>query len=116
MTRAAPSPSPVAAWPLLRQGFCARLTADASLRPLGLDAPAGPRGGPVFNRHGDFVGIAVPGADGRARLVPAAMLATHAGATRVLPDATDSHRTDPADIDEIYEKSLYIALQVIRLK
>jgi tetratricopeptide (TPR) repeat protein len=116
MVEYAPSRSPSAAWPLLRQGFFARLANDASLRPLGLDAPAGPRGGPVFNRHGEFVGIAVQGADGGPRLVPAALLAARAGATLASPDATDSHRTGPADIDAIYERSLHIALQVIRLQ
>jgi len=126
MVEYAPARTASAAWPLLRQGFFARWTNDAGLRRLGLDAPAGPRGGPVFNAAGELVGIAVAGADGTDRLVPASVLTTLAAEPLAPVGAAASHRSavEPgvvqragnADVDAIYEKSLKITLQVIRLK
>ncbi len=126
MVEFAPSHTASAAWPLLRQGFFARPTAGTGLRRLGLDAPAGPRGGPVFNARGEFAGIAVSGADGLDRLVSASMLAARTGQPLAAQGAAASHPSaaEPtalpsagnADVDALYERSLSIALQVIRVK
>ena len=125
MVEYAPTHSPSAAWPLLRQGFFARLTTDAGLRRLGLDAPAGPRGGPVFNARGEFAGVAVPGSDGPDRLVPASMPVLRAalpgappaaaGGQGHAPEPAVAHQPGTGDVDAIYEQSLRIALQVIRV-
>ncbi len=53
-----------AAWPVLRQGFFVGLVGTRTPRPLGLDAPRGPRGGPVFNASGRLVGVAGGSAKG----------------------------------------------------
>jgi hypothetical protein len=57
MVECAPDPQGSAAWPVLRQGFFAGVPGVAPSRPLGLAAPAGPRGGPVFDAAGRWVGV-----------------------------------------------------------
>ena len=57
---------------LLRQGFFGRGLAASGEQLLGIDTPPGPRGGPVFDAAGRLAGVALPHADGRDRLLPAA--------------------------------------------
>lgn len=112
----APDPLGAPAWPLLRQGFFARLSTAPGPRPLGIDAPAGPRGGPVFDAFGQVAGIAVH-LEGADRLVPAASLTAHFGAALLPVAPSDSGApTTPAaraDVDAVYEQSLRCALQVL---
>jgi hypothetical protein len=96
------------AWPLLRQGFFGRLPATLGERLLGIDAPPGPRGGPVFDAQGRLAGIARPGPDGRDRLhsiddLPVIMAAT--GAVGPIEPRTP--------IDTVYESALRATLQLI---
>lgn len=102
------------AWPFLRQGFFAGLPA-AGLRPLGLDVPAGPRGGPVLDAAGRWVGIALRSADGRDQLVavadlPLDRLGLPEPAMAAEPPAADGARPG---VDEVYERGLRQALQLI---
>jgi hypothetical protein len=95
-------------WPLLRQGFFGRLLAAPGERLLGIDAPPGPRGGPVFDAQGRLAGIARPGPDGRDRLhaiddLPVIMAAT--GAVAPIEPRTP--------IDTVYESALRATLQLI---
>jgi hypothetical protein len=92
-----------AAWPLLRQGFAGRLAASGP-RPLGVNLPAGPRGGPVFDRAGHLAGIALRGPEGD-RLVPVQAL-PHGHA----PAAADG---PAAPLDAVYESALLLTLQVL---
>jgi hypothetical protein len=118
MVEYAPSATAAPAWPLLRQGFFARVTDAPGLRPLGLEAPAGPRGGPVFNAAGQLAGLAVPAVDGPDRLVPVATfvarfpaMATQAIAAR--PAEGVGAAPARADADVVYERALRQALQVL---
>lgn len=115
-----------AAWPLLRHGFFARITAHGP-RALGIEAPAGPRGGPVFDAAGRLAGIAVPGAGsgghgvgGPDRLVPTQALLARFGPQLVAAPAAADGGAAPlkpvADVDEVYERSLRTALQVLSLR
>lgn len=105
-----------ATWPLLRQGFFGRhLAAGAGERLLGIDAPAGPRGGPVFDAFGDLAGIAVPMADGLDRLIAAATLLAELG---LQPPQTPSPSPQPAPrerapLDGLYEVALHLSLQLL---
>jgi len=112
----APDPLGAPAWPLLRQGFFARLSAAPGPRPLGIEAPAGPRGGPVFDAFGQVAGIAVH-LEGADRLVPAASLTERFGvALRPVAPSDSGAPTTPAaraDVDAVYEQSLRCALQVL---
>jgi hypothetical protein len=97
-----------AAWPLLRQGFFAGPPGLAQPRPLGLAAPPGPRGGPVFDRNGQLAGVAT-GAEGEpARFVP----------WQALADDIEMPPPDPAVQvaglpDVVYEHAMRTALQVL---
>ena len=106
-----------AAWPLLRQGFFARVTSAGGPRLLGIAAPAWPRGGPVFDAAGRLAGTAIAAADGQDRLVPASALRLRFGPARV-GSSTVSSRVVAAsptrtEVDEIYERSLRSVLQLL---
>lgn len=103
-----------AAWPLLRQGFFARIAAHGP-RALGIEAPAGPRGGPVFDAAGRLAGIATPGVGGPDRLVPTQALLTRFGPLLAVSDGAPPLKP-LADVDEVYERSLRTALQVLSLR
>jgi S1-C subfamily serine protease len=107
----APGPGTLAAWPLLRAGFFGRSARDGTLRPLGIDVPPGPLGGPVFDAAGRLVGIATWDIAGGSRLVPVQGLTVRTGEGE--PDAPASGRLPTKSIDEIYERALTATAQVI---
>jgi hypothetical protein len=107
----APGPGPLAAWPFLRLGFFARPARDSASRPLGIDIPPGPLGGPVFDAAGHLAGIAVADAAGGGRLIPIARFATQVAAAT--PEAGISARPHRMQADEIYERALTAVVQVI---
>jgi tetratricopeptide (TPR) repeat protein len=101
----AATPHGEASWPVLRQGFAARLPSLGS-RPLGIALPPGPRGGPVFDRGGRLAGVAYAGIAGDL-LIAAAELP--------LGFKTDSTATAAeAPLDGVYETALRLTLQVLR--
>jgi hypothetical protein len=101
-----------AAWPLLRQGFFAGVPGTQQpSRPLGLDVPAGPRGGPVFDAAGRLAGLAYTTASGENRLTGLQRLARHLG-TR-LPPAAEAAPAPRVGPENAYELALLGALQVI---
>jgi hypothetical protein len=107
----APGAGPEPAWPLLRQGFLGRPLAQPGDRLLGIDAPAGPRGGPVFDAQGRLAGVALRGKDGRDRLLAAAVL----GEDFASPASGAAPPAPRAAVDEVYELGLRLALQVLVL-
>lgn len=100
------------AWPILHAGFFGRQRSTESARLLGIDAPPGPHGGPVFDRHGRIAGIAVSAPDGSDVLLPIASLVP-------LPNAFDIGSgaavlsASPLALDALYESALRVSLQII---
>jgi hypothetical protein len=101
------------AWPLLRLGFLGGMvTPDGSDRLLGIDMPAGPRGGPVFGGAGQLIGVALKGKSGAAdQLVTVSQLQKALGQPlgAAMPKKTPATTT----ADRIYENGLKVSLQVI---
>jgi hypothetical protein len=95
-------------WPLLRQGFFGRLLATPGERLLGIEAPPGRRGGPVFDAQGRWVGIARPGIDGRDRLAAADDLPLV-----LAPVSASAPVQQRASIDTVYESALRVTLQLM---
>lgn len=96
-------------WPLLRQGFLGRDTGGPGGRLLGIAAPVGPRGGPVFDAFGHLAGIALPAADGRDRLVPIADLAPQWH----WPAPPAGQPAERVGLDGVYASALRLALQLL---
>jgi len=108
---AGPQPDP--AWPWLQLGFLGSPQGTGGARRLGIALPAGePRGGPVFDAAGRLAGIVVTGGDGADRWLPPSLLRSalgeRIGVAAAAPDP--AARLQP---DEVYERSLRIALQLI---
>jgi hypothetical protein len=102
------SPTAQPAWPVLSSGFLGAAAGAAGDRELGLDIAAGPRGGPVFDAAGRFIGMALPAGKGPGVLVPASRLVL-----RAQPNATQDAVAGRVSVDEIYERALRISLQLI---
>ncbi len=101
------------AWPLLKQGFFGRggsAQLDATARPLAIELPPGPRGGPVFDLAGRLAGVAVVSPEGVDQLIPAAAFAEvyGVGPAIELPAAAAA-----MSMDLIYERALLMALQIV---
>ncbi len=108
------------AWPVLSSGFLGGESNRAGERKLGIDMPAGPRGGPVFDVGGRLIGLALPAIAGTPdRMVSVAELAQALGtvsgnreAVR-LGTSVSTGAIPAAAVDLIYEASLTFTLQVI---
>ena len=114
----------VPAWPVLRTGFLGAAVTNGQGkevgRPLGIEMPPGPRGGPVFNASGQFIGLALPGKQGQADLlVPVSQVGhelRNAGGEKLVAALGWAPAKDiPArwSVDKIYETSLKASLQLI---
>jgi hypothetical protein len=98
------------AWPRLDIGFIGMPLPGSEQRSLGIAVPAGSSGAPVVDNAGRLVGIALPaGTDGRARLGGITAIAALAGLA--LPPG--SAATSALPVDELYERGLRTALQLI---
>ena len=94
---------------MLRQGFFAGQ--GPAPRPLGIAAPPGPRGGPVFDAAGQGVGLAQRDAAGQDLLLPVRALQQRFGpwASTEAPAPTQAR---PA-VDLHYERALRSSLQLL---
>ena len=112
------------AWPLLRTGFLGAAIGDGGERLLGIDMPAGPRGGPVFDAAGRLTGVALPGALDKAGKLPTQdrLIAVSALQSKLKSSGQDPTllgSPPPADLppraaaDRIYEISLKATVQLI---
>ena len=108
------------AWPVLRAGFLGGVAGASGERLLGIEMPAGARGGPVFDAAGQLTGLALPGGKNQAddRLIPASQLIKALGpalAERLLgvSETLSAGARTRASVDVIYEASLKTVLQVI---
>ena len=119
------TPDAAPAWPVLRTGFLGGARGDSGERLLGIDMPAGPRGGPVFDGYGRLIGLALqrPGATAAAAgddlLMPVSQLRKALRGAMASEQLTSQDATGPAGsrprglVDKIYEGSLKTSLQVI---
>lgn len=123
------------AWPLLRSGIMGGLTGNTARpeeRALGIDMPAGPRGGPVFDANGRLTGLVLRRPSGKGgstnAFVPVSVfqkeLTAPVSATASQPldsaqapgrlqGSSSAAPTGRKSVDAIYESSLMTALQVI---
>ena len=99
------------AWPMLRQGFFARQAPALAPRPLGIAVPPGPRGGPVFDAAGQWVGLALRDAAGQDLLLPVSVLLQRFGHW-VSTEAPRPAQARP-EVDLIYERLLRSRLQLL---
>lgn len=99
------------AWPLQRLGFLGAVGREPGTRRLGLDLPPGPRGGPVLDSTGQWVGVAVPSTplSPAPGMVQASELRAALG-DRLGPPAAPSSRVAP---DLAYEQGMRLALQLM---
>jgi hypothetical protein len=98
------------AWPWLHVGFTGKPMAG-SRRELGIDLPRGPRGGPVYDGQGRVAGLAIAGNAGPDLVVPQSLLTSI-----IAPRSGMAAQAGPGTrmpIDQIYERSLLHAVQVI---
>lgn len=105
------SASAMPGWPTLTSGFLGQPLGAGDGRELGIDLPQGPRGGPVFDAAGRFIGIAVAAAHGADRLVPASRLRAFVGDMQ--GRAVRAPAQTPMSLDQVYQSALRIAVQII---
>lgn len=98
-------------WPILHSGFIGMPTADGAHRELGIDVPAGARGGPVFDAQGNLTGIAVPVQSGTDRVVTVSQLRDLLGPGTAASATLQAGARAP--VDQIYESALKTAVQII---
>lgn len=112
------------AWPMLRTGFLGAALGDGGERLLGIDMPAGPRGGPVFDAAGRLTGLALPARVAKTgksptqdRLIPVSALQSQLKSsgqgTTMLGSPPPADLPPRAALDRIYETSLKATVQLI---
>lgn len=109
------------AWPWLNQGFFGAVQ-GSGLRRLGIELADGPHGGPVLDAQGRLAGIALPGAEREAVMLPASRWQDLPGIAMAIspPDAASpaapARPSGTLPADQAYESGLRLALQVIALR
>lgn len=100
-------------WPQLHSGFLGNLANDSAAQWLGIDAGVHSAGAPVFDGGGRLLGMALPAAaNGRLRFI--ALAATSPLVPAVQP--ADASPSPTRGTDELYERSLRSALQLIAVR
>ena len=109
----------------MSQGFFGALQAKGGLRRLGIDLADGPHGGPVLDAQGRLAGIALPGPEREAVVLPASRWQDLPGIVAGGAPPSQPHAASPAAParpsatlpgDQAYESGLRLALQVIALR
>lgn len=105
--------TPVAApgWPLMKLGFLGMPVPNLPERQLGFEMPAGAAGGPVFDSGARLTGVVIEGPDGKTRFTALSKLL--ALWEPMAPDLPASAAPVRVSVDEIYERAMRLALQVI---
>jgi S1-C subfamily serine protease len=102
------------AWPMLHLGFLGSPTADGRVR-LGVNMPAGPRGGPVFDASGKLIGIAAAGAEGD-QLIAVSVVRSQFAAQISVDEGPGTPSSPRIAADAIYEQALTQTVQVLRAR
>ena len=111
----APSADGAPQWPMLHAGFFAG-GASGATRPLGIATSAGSAGAAVFDAGGRWAGITLPNAAGdpqRAIWLPMSQLRGQLGDLLPAPLVADTAAPARIGVDEAYERSMAIVLQVL---
>ncbi len=107
-----PSPNATPQWPVLSTGFLGEPSDDGKTRALGIALGARPRGGPVFDQTGRFVGMALASAPGKNQWVTASQL--YAAVGEPMGKLSAAPARDRMPIDYLYELALQNTVQIIR--
>ncbi len=105
----------IPAWPWMRAGFLGAATDDGTAFRLGTDMAAAHAGGPVLDRAGGLVGMALRGADGRVTMRAVARCARPADGEDLECGARSRAKGPTVELsfDQLYERALRVAIQVI---
>jgi hypothetical protein len=98
-------------WPTLRVSFLGSPAMGEARYRLGIDAAGAAQGGPVFDVAGRWIGMSMGDADGTHGLVLASELRRLGAIAHLAAGATDVTRAMP--LDEVYERGLRIAVEVL---
>ncbi len=121
------TPDAAPAWPVLHTGWLGGAKGDTGEQLLGFDLPAGPRGGPVFDGSGRWIGLALQGSPGPVGQTTAGndTLVTVSQLRKALNTALASEPWSVQDtpspigprprnlVEKVYEVNLKVSLQVI---
>ena len=105
------TPDAAPAWPRLHSGFLGSVDTALGARRLGIGPPPGPRGAPVFDAGGRLVGMSIADPGRPDRLLPLSALRRELG--EALASAPMQAIAPRMAIDEVYERSLRVVLQII---
>ncbi|WP_310384093.1 hypothetical protein [Roseateles sp.] len=105
------APSAQAAWPAMHRGFLGRLSAASNQQALGIELPVAPRGGPVFDQAGRWVGISVAGPNGDPKLASLSVLQAALGPWFEAVPVQAQGLT--LALDEQYEQALPLTVQLL---
>ncbi|MCV2357549.1 hypothetical protein LNV08_01010 [Paucibacter sp. TC2R-5] len=105
------TPSAQAAWPAMHRGFLGRISAANNQQALGVELPLAPRGGPVFDQAGRWIGLVLPNQDGEPKLLPLSVLQAQLGAS--FTDVPVLQQGLPIALDQQYEQALPLTVQLL---
>ncbi len=98
-----------AAWPALRAGFFGRMAGGATL--LGISAPPGPRGGPVFDARGRLAGVALAASGGPDQLITCEAIADGLGEPQW--PAAGTPTAPQTSLEAVLETGMQLGLQLL---
>ncbi|MDC8770611.1 hypothetical protein [Roseateles albus] len=105
------TPSAQAAWPAMHRGFLGRLSAASQQQALGVELPLAPRGGPVFDQAGRWIGITLADQNGEPKLAPLSALQVALG--RSFDKIPAQQQGQPMALDQQYEQALPLTVQLL---
>lgn len=108
---AADAPDSSPRWPVLRLGFLGRPARLQGRYALGLSMPPGPRGGPVYDMSGHLIGVAAAAAENADELLAPSLL--HTNFPAVIAHAPTPQQRSQQGLDELYERGLRGAVQIL---
>ncbi|MCV2355218.1 serine protease [Paucibacter sp. B2R-40] len=105
------TPSAQAAWPAMHRGFLGRISAANNQQAVGVELPIAPRGGPVFDQAGRWIGLVLPNQAGEPQLLPLSVLQAQLGTS--FTDVPVLQAGRPIALDQQYEQALPLTLQLL---
>lgn len=109
---AAGAQDPQPRWPVLRLGFLGQPAPQHGRYGLGMSMPAGPRGGPVYDMSGQLIGVATSAGEHADELLAPSLLSGNFPAV-IARAPVPQQRLQSAGLDELYERGLRGAVQIL---